>query len=87
MKKDDIVTALEKILDKSLDFKSIKKYFFQLASDWPTEKLIELLVVVAYRISIMTQYQNTKMISDGNTKAKSFGSILCPLYPIIDENT
>jgi uncharacterized lipoprotein YddW (UPF0748 family) len=60
LEKDDIVIVLEKILDKSMDFKSLKKYLLQLASDWPTEKLIELLAVVVYRNKIMTQYQNFK---------------------------
>jgi hypothetical protein len=80
----EIYTVLEKIQDKSLNFKSVKKYLVQLASNWPKEKLIELLIIILYQIKMMNRYTNKKLNSEGYTNRIAFGSIFCPLPSATD---
>jgi phage gp29-like protein len=52
---DEIVEVMEKALDSSTDFKSFVKTLEKLASDWPPDKIAELLAVATFKARVKGQ--------------------------------
>jgi phage gp29-like protein len=57
---DEIAGVLEKAMDKAADFKSFRKELAKLASDWPPDKIAELLAVATFKARVQGQAEFDK---------------------------
>ena len=57
---EEIATVLEKAMDKATDFKSFQKELTRLASDWPPDKIAELLAIATFKARVKGQTEFDK---------------------------
>jgi len=54
---DEIMAVLEKALNKSTDFRSFQKELTKLATDWPPDKIAELLAIATFKARVQGQLE------------------------------